>query len=79
MSLGVAQWNINSKYQPSHHHGTPVFSVAVALEGVDYRFVRVNPCDLRSGLAQTRARSEEAAHLFHRGRDEVGQQGHCDP
>lgn len=79
VSLGVVQWNRHSKCQPSHHHGSPVFSVTIALQDVDYRFVRVNPCDLRSGQAQTRARAGETADLFHRGRDEVGQQGHCDP
>lgn len=46
---------------------------------MDDRFARVNPCDLRSGLAGGRARGGEAADLFHRGRDEVGQQGQCDP
>lgn len=73
------QRNINSKCQPSHRHSSPVFSVAMALQDVDYRFVRVNPCDLRNALAQTRALEGEAADLFHRRRDEVGKQGHCDP
>ncbi len=56
-----------------------MFCVPAALQSVDYRFAGVNPCDLRSGLAQARAQAGEAADLFHKGMDEVGQQGHCDP
>lgn len=55
-----------------------MFSVPVALQGVEYRFAGVNLCDLRSGLAQARAPAGEAADLFHRGKDEVGWQGHSD-
>lgn len=44
-----------------------MFSVPVALQGVEYRFAGVNLCDLRSGLAQARAPAGEAADLFHRG------------
>lgn len=79
VSLGVTLWNTKSKCQPSHHHDSPVFCVPAALQGADDRFARVNPCDLRGGLAGARAHAGEAADLFHRGRDEVGQQGHCDP
>lgn len=46
---------------------------------IDLLDFRVNPYDLRSSLAQAGAQAGEAADLFHRGRHEVGQQGHCDP
>lgn len=77
--MSAALWNTNLKCQPSYRHDSPVFCVPAALQGVDYRFSRVNPCDLRSGLTLVGAQAGEAADLFHRGRDEVERQGHCDP
>lgn len=72
-------WNTNTKCQPSHCPNSPALSVSVGLQGVNYRFARVNPYDLRIGLTQARAQAGEATDVFHRGRDEEGQQGHCDP
>lgn len=50
-----AKWSRNLKCKPSHPRGSPVFHVRGALRAEEYRFARVNPRDLRSGLAQTGA------------------------
>lgn len=76
--MGVTLRGTTCKCQPSARHDSPVF---VRVRVADGGFAKMNPCHVRSGVAEAGEgveRKGRAADLFQGGRDETGQQGRDD-
>lgn len=73
--MGVTLRGTTCKCQPSARHDSPV---RVRVRVADDGFAKMNPCHVRSGVAEAGEGVERKGRAFQGGRDETGQQGRDD-